>query len=190
MSRASGCTPTTALTRLDGAGAPQAQVGVGPRPPCGLAPFRATAGRTAGWESATSFGSCPPWAALTAWPGPWPGGWRTMPGGGWTEYTFGSTPTVALRWQDQAHTRAILCGLIATPMPWGAVLVLGLGCRTAALPCCKSGWAAGTASGWLSWECQAVEDELAEGSVCCGSWPTGRQRTGGSRWGPMSWWWD
>ena len=94
-----------------------------------------------------------------------------MPGGGWTEYNVWFPPYGCSQMgEDQEHTRAILCGLIRHPNA-GAVLVLGLGVRTAALPCCKSGWAAGTASGWLSWSARPWRM----------SWPRGASAAGAGR---------
>ena len=63
---------------------------------------------------------------------------------------------------DQEHTRRILCGLIRHPNA-GGVLVLGLGCENSSIPVLQEllGHWDGERVAFL--ECQAVEDELAEG---------------------------
>ena len=68
--------------------------------PAPLPPARSgdTAAPTQAWACATRSGSCPQWAASTAWPRLWPGRRSPMPGGGWTAYTPGPIPTAVPRW--------------------------------------------------------------------------------------------
>ncbi|MFQ8758632.1 MAG: UxaA family hydrolase [Intestinimonas sp.] len=68
--------------------------------------------------------------------------------------------------EDQEATRRILCGLIRHPNA-GGVLVLGLGCENSSISVLQE-----LLGGWDSartafLECQAAQDELAEGRPCC-----------------------
>lgn len=64
--------------------------------------------------------------------------------------------------EDQEHTRAILCGLIRHPNA-GAVLVLGLGCENSSIAVLQERLGRWDSQRVAFLECQAVEDELAEG---------------------------
>ena len=64
--------------------------------------------------------------------------------------------------EDQEHTRAILCGLIRHPNA-GGVLVLGLGCENSSIAVLQERLGRWDSQRVAFLECQAVEDELAEG---------------------------
>ena len=64
--------------------------------------------------------------------------------------------------EDQEHTRRILCGLIRHPNA-GGVLVLGLGCENSGIAVLQDLLGDWDRERVAFLECQAVEDELAEG---------------------------
>ncbi len=70
--------------------------------------------------------------------------------------------------EDQEHTRAILCGLIRHPNA-GAVLVLGLGCENSSIAVLQERLGRWDSQRVAFLECQAVEDELAEGASAAGA---------------------
>ena len=77
-------------------------------------------------------------------------------------YTFPHPFGCSQMGEDQEHTRRILCGLIRHPNA-GGVLVLGLGCENSGIAVLQDLLGDWDRERVAFLECQAVEDELAEG---------------------------